>query len=109
MRFLPRAPCCKRKRKERREQMRRFIIALGALAAMAGAGQLARPASAEINYPYCRGVSGGEGSEKRCDFTTLEQCRVTASGLGGTCYPNPLYSGSSSVNASYRGHARYLH
>ena len=89
--------------------MRRFIIALGALAAMASAGQLASPASAEINYPFCRGVSGGEGSEKRCDFSTLEQCRVTASGLGGTCYQNPFYSGSSSVNASYRGHARYLH
>ncbi len=87
--------------------MRRFIIALGALAAMAGAGQLVTPASAEISYPYCRGVCGGEGSEKRCDFTTLQQCQATASGLGGSCYQNPFYSGgSSNANASYRGRAR---
>jgi hypothetical protein len=91
-------------------QMRRFIIALGALVALAGVGQLVTPASAEIDYPYCRGVSG-DGYEKRCDFTTLEQCQATASGLGGSCYLNPFYSssGSSNANASYQGRARRAH
>jgi len=89
--------------------MRRLIIALGALVAIAGAGQLVRPASAEIDYPYCRGASGGEGYEKRCDFTTLEQCQATTSGLGGSCYLNPFYNGSSNANAGYRGRARRVY
>ena len=92
--------------------MRRFIIALGALAAMAGAGQLATPASAEIDYPYCRDRGGGEYN-MRCDFTTLEQCQATASGLGGSCSLNPFYKGSnayssSNADASYRGRARRI-
>jgi hypothetical protein len=88
--------------------MRRFIIALGALVAIAGAGQLVRPASAEIDYPYCRGSGGDGGYERRCDFTTYEQCLATASGLGGSCYVNPFYNGggSSNANAAYRGRGK---
>jgi hypothetical protein len=82
------------------------MIALGALVAMAGVGQLVTPASAEIDYPYCRDRGGGEYN-MRCDFTTLEQCQATASGLGGSCSLNPFYHGSNAnANASYRGRAR---
>ena len=28
-----------------------------------------------------------------CYFKTIEQCRATISGVGGTCRPNPFYTG----------------
>ena len=92
--------------------MRRSIIALGALITMASAIQLITPARAEIDYPVCRTVGGGEGYTTRCDFTTLEQCQATSSGIGGSCIMNPFYAANSpatsNANASYRGRTRHL-
>jgi Protein of unknown function (DUF3551) len=80
--------------------MRRFIIALGALVAMADVGQLATPARAE--YAFCRTGGGGDGGYgMRCDFQTYEQCLATTSGLGGGCMANPFPDRYSNANASY--------
>jgi len=47
------------------------------------------PARAET-YPIC--LDGGfDSGSLHCDFSTLEQCRATASGIGGSCGPNPEY------------------
>jgi Protein of unknown function (DUF3551) len=51
-------------------------------------------------YPVCMhvytggggGFVGGGGSYFDCSFTSLEQCRATASGLAASCDVNPYYA-----------------
>jgi hypothetical protein len=45
-------------------------------------------------YKWCASygtTTGGGGSN--CGFVTLEQCRATVSGIGGSCNVNPFYTG----------------
>lgn len=43
--------------------------------------------------PYCLrdGVMGGGSWD--CSYYSMQQCRATASGAGGSCQPNPWYTG----------------
>jgi len=50
-------------------------------------------------YPVCMhrytggsGIGGGGDNYFDCSFTSLEQCRATASGLAATCDLNPYYA-----------------
>ena len=67
-----------------------------ALAAMAlgvlGATQMmnAKPAAAQIEYPYCKQGSQ-QGYPGNCSFSTFESCRYSAQGTGGNCVANPRY------------------
>lgn len=55
-----------------------FALALSSL--------MATPFDASAqNGAWCARLRGGDS----CGFATLEQCRATISGDGGTCYPNP--------------------
>lgn len=66
-------------------------IPLIAVAAFAFA-VLSSPAKAAIDYPYCLSyVEGWSGIVERCDFSTLEQCRMSAGGLNGSCDVNRRY------------------
>jgi hypothetical protein len=53
------------------------------------------PAPAHADpYRWCAQYGGSEGDGGRnCGFVTIEQCRATISGIGGTCEPNPFYTG----------------
>ncbi|TWB06429.1 DUF3551 domain-containing protein [Bradyrhizobium stylosanthis] len=46
-------------------------------------------------YPVCMhvysGASGGGGEWYDCSFTSLPQCRATATGRAATCDLNPYY------------------
>jgi len=52
------------------------------------------------HYPVCMhvytggpgGFGGGGGSWFDCSFTSLEQCRATASGRPASCDVNPYYA-----------------
>jgi hypothetical protein len=59
---------------------------------------LAAPTQAQI-YPWCAVYSGGMGGGTNCGFSTLAQCRVTVSGIGGFCDPNPFYAGPAESRA----------
>jgi hypothetical protein len=90
--------------------MRQSIIALGAFIT---AASIFGAAPARADYPFCRSKgAGGAGYGTRCDFTTLEQCQATASGMGGSCIMNPYYvansPANSNANASYRGRTRHF-
>ncbi|MGV7216476.1 DUF3551 domain-containing protein [Bradyrhizobium sp. UFLA05-112] len=69
------------------------IIAIAAL-------QAATPASAQRydpRYPVCMhvytgGMRSGGSDWFDCSFTSLEQCRATASGLSASCDVNPYYN-----------------
>jgi hypothetical protein len=89
--------------------MRRTIIALGALITAASL-QMATPARAEIDYPFCRSAGGDVGyGNMRCDYSTFEQCQATSSGLGGSCLQNPFYHANANANASMSHRGRRAH
>ncbi|VIO76244.1 hypothetical protein CI1B_63110 [Bradyrhizobium ivorense] len=71
------------------------IAALGVC--LVGVG-LTGPAAAQAydpNYPVCLRVYGGTLTSDYidCRFTSLPECRATASGRPATCSVNPFYAG----------------
>jgi hypothetical protein len=76
-------------------------IALIGIAAIASLAAVATPVRAEIEYPWCAQYGGGEmGGGRNCGFSTLEQCRATTSGIGGSCEPNLFYPPGSASDTS---------
>jgi len=43
-------------------------------------------------YPVCFEGKLGDTMRIDCSYTSLDQCRMTASGLSATCYANPYWS-----------------
>ncbi|MFB6414799.1 MULTISPECIES: DUF3551 domain-containing protein [Bradyrhizobium] len=78
--------------------MRLPILTLTATAALF----VAAPANAQRydpRYPVCMhvytaggGFGGGGGDYFDCSFTSMPQCRATASGLAASCDVNPYYA-----------------
>jgi hypothetical protein len=71
--------------------MRISLPSFAALAALtlASALQGPAPAAAAPIYAWCMQPSGRWGPD--CYYTTAEQCRATALGVG-FCYQNPAYT-----------------
>jgi hypothetical protein len=71
--------------------MRHFSLAASMLALAAIVVPLAATGPAlAVEYPYCAtGAWAGSGG---CSYTTLEQCRASISGVGGSCVTNPRYT-----------------
>ena len=70
--------------------MRWNLLGLAAVSAPLFVFAAAPRAAAEIIYPVC--MAGGYDSRAlHCDYTDLDQCRATASGIGGSCTFNPYY------------------
>jgi hypothetical protein len=44
-------------------------------------------------YKWCAVYGGDMGGASNCGFVTIEQCRATISGIGGSCEPNQFYTG----------------
>ena len=79
-----------------------LTVAVGVLLAAAPShGQTFDP-----RYPVCMhvysGANGGGGEWYDCSFTSLPQCRATASGRAAICDLNPYYP----VNAPHPRHRR---
>jgi hypothetical protein len=53
------------------------------------------PAAADP-YKWCAQYQNGGNN---CGFTTIEQCRASVSGVGGSCAPNSFYTGSDKTSA----------
>lgn len=76
--------------------MRTSILIMMAI----GSWLVAAPASAQTydpRYPVCMkvyslGGRGGGGEYYDCSFTSLPQCRATASGRAASCDLNPYYA-----------------
>jgi hypothetical protein len=69
--------------------MRTTDITLATLAAVLLFGS--SPSHADP-YRWCAVYSGDMGGSN-CGFVTLQQCRDTVSGIGGSCEPNLFYTG----------------
>jgi hypothetical protein len=70
--------------------MRNIILAATAVIGIAAAVIFAPGNARAENYPWCAVLNVGDASYN-CGFTTIEQCRATASGLGGICERNLFY------------------
>jgi uncharacterized protein DUF3551 len=61
------------------------------------------------SYPVCLKVyspgNDGGGEYNECRYTSLAQCRATASGLAATCMVNPYFVGGAEERAR-RGRRR---
>ena len=69
--------------------MRTTALTLATLAAVLLFGSSASHADP---YRWCA-VYGGDMGGTNCGFVTLQQCRDTISGIGGSCEPNLFYTG----------------
>jgi len=64
-----------------------LVCATAALAADAG-----RPHHRRGGPPqWCNQGNSVNGGMMECSYHTLQQCLAGASGVGGTCIPNPAY------------------
>ena len=76
--------------------MRLSLLVLAALFVASDAGAQ----TYDPHYPVCMhvytggggGLGGGGGSYFDCSFTSLPQCRATASGRAASCDINPYYA-----------------
>jgi hypothetical protein len=84
------------------------ILALAFL--VVGIASGAEPAWAQTydpNYPVCMQVYSIGGPYIQCDYTSLAQCNMSASGRGAQCYANPYYGGTIASPDKYdRRHRR---
>jgi hypothetical protein len=76
--------------------MRLSLLTLTAIATLFFAAD-ASAQRYDPRYPVCMhvysgGPRGGGSDWFDCSFTSLEQCRATASGLAASCDVNPYYS-----------------
>ena len=70
------------------------ILAIGTLCATAPA----RAQSYDPAYPVCLHVFGREVEYYQCTYTSLDQCKQTASGRQAMCVINPYYAGRETGN-----------
>jgi hypothetical protein len=59
----------------------------------------AAPAQAQTydpNFPICLQSYGLGGNTIDCGYTSLDQCRLSASGLPAQCITNPYFAGANS-------------
>lgn len=70
--------------------MRSMRFVLPALAALA----ILTPTIGHADpYKWCAQYGLREDLGRNCGFVTYEQCMAAVSGIGGTCEPNPFYTG----------------
>ena len=62
----------------------------------------AAPAQAQTydpNYPICLQTYGRAGNTIACGYTSMVQCRMSASGRAAQCITNPYFAGANSGRA----------
>lgn len=68
-----------------------IALALAASGGLVALGLGAIPARAEINYPVCLRVYGSP-TYSECRYTSIAQCKMSASGRSADCYVDPFYT-----------------
>jgi hypothetical protein len=88
--------------------MRSASAMLGLLAISAISAVGAAPAQAGYDYPVCLHVYG-PANYSECAYTSMAQCKATASGRAAECYPNAFaaYSGPAPDGRVYRRRGGY--
>ncbi|HEV7878825.1 DUF3551 domain-containing protein [Bradyrhizobium sp.] len=88
--------------------MRNASAMLGLLAISAISAVGAAPAQAGYDYPVCLRVYG-PATYNECTYTSMAQCKATASGRAAECYPNVFaaYPGPAPGGRAYRQRGAY--
>ncbi len=77
--------------------MHLFALTILAIASVSAAGP-AQAQKYDPRFPFCMHVVEWGGSpHEDCSYQTMAQCRISASGLGFTCDPNPYYAGATAA------------
>ena len=79
------------------------MLGLLAISAISAIGTV--PAQAGYDYPVCLHVYG-PANYYECAYTTMAQCRASASGRAAECYPNAFAAAPVPVGRAYR-HGTY--
>ena len=74
--------------------MKKIALMLAAASALAAPALVTSSTRAEaIEYPFCLSyVEGWSGIVERCEYSTIDQCRMSAPGLNGSCAANWRYA-----------------
>jgi hypothetical protein len=88
--------------------MRTSILTLFVtIAALSGETQIGN-AQSPYSYPWCSLGGAKDSNALSCYYTSLEQCRITMSGIGGICVESPYYHAQpkpvTSVKPRHRTH-----
>lgn len=62
----------------------------------------ARAQTYDPSYPVCLQVYGFDGTYISCGYTSMDQCRLSASGRAALCFVNPYFSTASVRARTYR-------
>jgi len=90
----------------RKAPMRKASAILGLLAVSAISAAGTAPAPAGYDYPVCMKVYG-DPTYSECRFTSIAQCKASASGRSAQCYVDPFYASATVVPDGPRPHRRY--
>jgi hypothetical protein len=63
--------------------------------AMTLAAASAQAQTYDPNYPVCLQTYGRNGGYIACGYTSMEQCRWSASGRAAQCITNPYFAGAN--------------
>jgi hypothetical protein len=77
--------------------MRKAALAILTMATIWTAAP-ARAQTYDPAYPICLHVFGREVEYYECTYTSLDQCKQTASGRQAMCVVNPYYAGRETGN-----------
>ena len=83
--------------------MQKAIILIAAIAATAAAVSPARAQTYDPAYPICLQTFGIMGNAISCGYTSMDQCRFTASGRAAQCIVNPYFVGPPGRGRTRRG------
>jgi Protein of unknown function (DUF3551) len=84
--------------------MQRGLFFSAALLVLGAVFDCTTSASAQ-SYPVC--LNGGSDNSMRCEFSSMQQCRVTASGGLGYCEENPFAANAGVTDSSARRWSSY--
>lgn len=59
----------------------------------------------DSNYPICLQTFGRAGNTIACGYTSMDQCRMSASGRAAQCITNPYFAGAN-LGRPQRQHRR---
>lgn len=70
----------------------RTTLALAVAVAALLAGNSVQAQVGDIDYPVCQQIYSIGGGYTTCSFTSIEQCKLSASGRAAQCFVNPFYA-----------------
>jgi Protein of unknown function (DUF3551) len=84
----------------------RTSVGLVLAIAMTLAAASARAQTYDPAYPICLQTFGRAGNAFDCSYTSMGQCRLSASGIAAQCVINPYFVGANSdrTRRSHRVH-----